>query len=366
MAGCAHKRCDRCCDAPRRRRPVPAPGTIGAAAIDGAVAVAQPYCVGGPAGRLLDAEAKQLGSASVHSFETEGLIGARRARAFTGWRRSGPMAMSGSRCWGHSQPQPPLPAETPFDAASSAHCAADVLADALVEHGLPRHQLETNAVIDHGEAAALKLGGADKGAADIFARLGGGEGQTAFGSHGLADTSDLRTLQIGDKILGHADTAVLEPDSVAHVHKALPAAIHGLSDLPAEPGIGKCGTARRGQFPVEPGRAIASDLLVKAVVRQDAYSDIRTVARQIVGLTACGEIGGYAPVIGIDPHRMASPTQRFQPADMGANEGLRIATDTVDGGSRPLQMLGRAIDALCVPKTSNPTIVVMKSAKDGA
>jgi hypothetical protein len=26
---------------------------------------AQPYCVGGPAGRLLDAEAKQLGSASV-------------------------------------------------------------------------------------------------------------------------------------------------------------------------------------------------------------------------------------------------------------------------------------------------------------
>jgi hypothetical protein len=37
-------------------------------------------------GRLLDAEAEaeQLGSSSVRPFETEGLIGARRARAFTG------------------------------------------------------------------------------------------------------------------------------------------------------------------------------------------------------------------------------------------------------------------------------------------
>src|SRR3984893_19165110 len=154
-------------------------------------------------GRLLDAEAEaeQLGSTSVQPFETEGLIGARRAQAFDGWRRAGPMAMSRSRCWGHLQPQPPLPAKTPFDAASSAHCAGDMLADALVEHGLPRHQLETDAVIDHGEAAAGELRGADKRAADIFASLGGGERQTAFGSHGLADTIDLRTLQIGDKIL---------------------------------------------------------------------------------------------------------------------------------------------------------------------
>ena len=48
-------------------------------------------------------------------------------------------------------------------------------ADALVEHGLPRHQVETDAVIDHGEAAAGELGGANKCAADIFAALGDGE-----------------------------------------------------------------------------------------------------------------------------------------------------------------------------------------------
>jgi len=41
----------------------------------------QPYCVGGPSGRLLDAETEQLGSATVQAFETEGLIGAGAAPA---------------------------------------------------------------------------------------------------------------------------------------------------------------------------------------------------------------------------------------------------------------------------------------------
>ncbi len=41
----------------------------------------QPYCVGGPFGRLLDAEVEHLGSASVQAFETEGLIGAGAAPA---------------------------------------------------------------------------------------------------------------------------------------------------------------------------------------------------------------------------------------------------------------------------------------------
>ncbi len=40
-----------------------------------------PYCIGGPWGRLLDAEAEQLGEASVQAFETEGLVGAGSAAA---------------------------------------------------------------------------------------------------------------------------------------------------------------------------------------------------------------------------------------------------------------------------------------------
>src|SRR6266700_1677600 len=41
----------------------------------------QPYCLGGPYGRLLDAEAERLGEASVQAFETEGLIGTGAAPA---------------------------------------------------------------------------------------------------------------------------------------------------------------------------------------------------------------------------------------------------------------------------------------------
>jgi len=41
----------------------------------------RPYCVGGPYGRLLDAEAEHLGQASVQAFETEGLIGTGAAPA---------------------------------------------------------------------------------------------------------------------------------------------------------------------------------------------------------------------------------------------------------------------------------------------
>jgi type IV secretion/conjugal transfer VirB4 family ATPase len=41
----------------------------------------QPYCLGGPWGRLLDADAERLGGADVQTFETEGLIGTGAAPA---------------------------------------------------------------------------------------------------------------------------------------------------------------------------------------------------------------------------------------------------------------------------------------------
>ena len=40
-----------------------------------------PYCIGGPYGRLLDAESEQLGSSAVQAWETEGLIGTGAAPA---------------------------------------------------------------------------------------------------------------------------------------------------------------------------------------------------------------------------------------------------------------------------------------------
>ena len=50
-------------------------GPRGPAAIRETQAGLQPYCIGGPHGRLLDAESERLGEASVQAFETEGLIG---------------------------------------------------------------------------------------------------------------------------------------------------------------------------------------------------------------------------------------------------------------------------------------------------
>ena len=41
----------------------------------------RPYCIGGPYGRLLDAESERLGEASFQAFETEGLIGTSAAGA---------------------------------------------------------------------------------------------------------------------------------------------------------------------------------------------------------------------------------------------------------------------------------------------
>ena len=41
----------------------------------------QPFCLGGPHGRLLDAEAEFLGEATIQTFETEGLIGSSAAPA---------------------------------------------------------------------------------------------------------------------------------------------------------------------------------------------------------------------------------------------------------------------------------------------
>jgi type IV secretion system protein VirB4 len=41
----------------------------------------RPYCIGGPFGRLLDAEVERLGEADVQAFETEGLIGSAAAPA---------------------------------------------------------------------------------------------------------------------------------------------------------------------------------------------------------------------------------------------------------------------------------------------
>ena len=96
-----------------------------------------------------------------------------------------------------SQPQPDLSfsTEAPLDAAIVAPDAADVLVEAFPEDGLPRDELETEPVLDHGEAPAGEIGDAGQPAGYIVARPGGGLGQSALGRHLPADPLHLASLQ---------------------------------------------------------------------------------------------------------------------------------------------------------------------------
>ena len=140
--------------------------------------------------------------------------------------------------------------------------------------------------------------------------------------------------------------AAAEVGGVAHIDQRLLALLQRRLHLLAEPLVGERAALAGNKFAVEPGRAVMADLAVKASGRQDADADVGAVAGEVVGLAALGKIGGDAPVIRIDPLDMAGPAQRLQPADVGADERLRVAAHAVDGGARPLQMRRRPIDAL--------------------
>jgi hypothetical protein len=85
--------------------------------------------------------------------------GAWLAAASTGWRWSGLLGFKQARLALRSQLQPSRPCKRPVNSAAWHGDAGDVLPDALIEHGLPRHQTEaeptiTTEALDHRESAA--------------------------------------------------------------------------------------------------------------------------------------------------------------------------------------------------------------------
>src|SRR3546814_6844862 len=75
----------------------------------------------------------------------------------------------GTRC---SQAEPPFAAEAPIDAAIAARETGDMAAELLFEGRRPGHELETEAVIDHREAAGGERDAPLVGASDVFPRRG--------------------------------------------------------------------------------------------------------------------------------------------------------------------------------------------------
>ena len=134
-----------------------------------------------------------------------------------------------------------------------------------------------------------------------------------------------------------ANAAVAEIVNVTRACERPFALLQRRLDRLPEPLASERDALARHQLTIEPGRSVMADLPVKAGGRQDADADVRPVPREIVGLAAL-TVGRDAPAIGVDSFDVAGPAQRLQPSDMGANEGLGITPNAVDGGSRPLQM----------------------------
>lgn len=90
-----------------------------------------------------------------------------------------------------SQPEASLVPKAPVEAAGLACNAGDMLAAALVEHLLPRHEADGYATVGHGEAPAGKIGDASELPADMV---------SGSGRHLTAGARDRRSLKTFDKV----------------------------------------------------------------------------------------------------------------------------------------------------------------------
>jgi hypothetical protein len=115
--------------------------------------------------------------------------------------------------------------------------------------------------------------------------------------------------------------AVALVGGVAPVHERLLALLQRRLHLLAESVLGENRALAGNKLAVEPSwpiwlsRPVGDRMLTRMFAR----------SRARIGLAALGKIGRHAPVVGVDPLDMPGPAQRLQPADMGADEGLRIA-----------------------------------------
>ncbi len=102
--------------------------------------------------------------------------------------------------------------------------------------------------------------GSGKLAADALAVRGGAERQALTQSHLRSDAGYLALPQDGEKVAPVEDAAVPAAGGVALFDMVLAALVHGFADLLPEAGWRKVGRLAVDQPPVQPGRAVRSDL----------------------------------------------------------------------------------------------------------
>ena len=125
----------------------------------------------------------------------------------------------------------------------------------------------------------------------------------------------------------------------------LAALLHRLAHLLAEAGRRRAGRLAMDQPPVQPGRAVRSELPVQIDGRDDANAGLPVAAGIVISRVAA-QIIWDAPLVGVDALDDAGPAQRLQPPDMGIDIALIVAAGNAALEFRLLQMTARPIDAV--------------------
>src|SRR6266481_4584503 len=223
------------------------------------------------------------------------------------------MTLSGAFSWSKAQPQfaPELPRHrsTPDDAR---HLAAEPVLD----HRPPRYQRKFVGVLDQRELAARELDVLLEDALHRLAIAGGPKRQGPRGCECCAGADDIALFECGEQVATIEDTTVGMADSVALPDQMLAAAIHGPLHVLPEAGRDQIGATAPDQPAIEPGRSLSLDLAFEIEGRKDATVD-PAIAPGIISGGPALKILWETPMVGVDPLDDPSPTQRFEPANMG-------------------------------------------------
>src|SRR5664279_2789665 len=135
---------------------------------------------------------------------------------------------------------------------------------------------------------------------------------------------------------------------MAHVHQCLLAALHRVRHIPAKPRASEWHPAARDQLAIEPGRAVAANLILETKCREGAEGEPVAAPAEVVAHPTLTDVGRDAPCSRVEPFHMSGSAQRLKAAHMGADESLGVATDALDSLTRPSQMRARAVDACII------------------
>src|SRR3546814_11178629 len=115
--------------------------------------------------------------------------------------------------------EPAVASEAPVDATGAARHAGDVLADLAFKGWRPRHELEAETVVDHGEAARREREALAIGARHILARSGLRELPAGLGRKLVAQPFHPALAQRVDQPGREADAARPPPGQTRHHNK---------------------------------------------------------------------------------------------------------------------------------------------------